>query len=45
VVRKEPNTFKPMAGQGFKVRSLECWNINFFFTYKHGHYFWDKTIT
>jgi len=24
VVRKEPNTFKPMAGQGFKIRSLEC---------------------
>lgn len=24
IVKKEPNTFKPMAGQGFKVRSLEC---------------------
>lgn len=24
VQKKEPTTFKPMAGQGFKVRSLEC---------------------
>jgi hypothetical protein len=24
VVKKEPSKFKPMAGQGFKIRSLEC---------------------